>query len=74
MCHQGALSARALGRAREGNNIAMAESHDRALGSLELLQEHATRTFALTALGELLYRDQPHTLRGMASLAGGPEH
>jgi hypothetical protein len=46
----------------------------RALGSLGLLHEDTSRTFALTPMGELLCRDHPHTLRGMALLEEGPEH
>jgi O-methyltransferase domain/Dimerisation domain len=46
----------------------------RALGSLQLLHEDTTRTFSLTPLGELLCRDHPHSLRGMALLEEGPEH
>ena len=45
----------------------------RALGSLELLKEDNTRTFALTPLGELLCRDHPHSLRAMTLLEEGPE-
>jgi hypothetical protein len=46
----------------------------RALGSLGLLQEDTSRTFALTPMGALLRRDHPHTLRGMTLLEEGPEH
>jgi hypothetical protein len=46
----------------------------RALGSLELLHEDHTRTFALTPMGEWLRRDHPHSLRGMTLLEEGPEH
>jgi hypothetical protein len=46
----------------------------RALGSLELVKEDHARTFSLTAMGELLRRDHPHTLRGMTLLEEGPEH
>jgi O-methyltransferase domain/Dimerisation domain len=46
----------------------------RALGSLGLLHEDTSRTFALTPMGERLCRDHPHTLRGMALLEEGPEH
>ena len=46
----------------------------RALGSLGLLHEDHTRTFALTPMGELLCRDHPHTLRGITLLEEGPEH
>jgi len=46
----------------------------RALGSLELLHEDHHQTFSLTAMGELLRRDHPHTLHGMTLLEEGPEH
>jgi len=46
----------------------------RALGSLGLLHEDHSRTFALTPMGERLCRDHPHTLRGVALLEEGPEH
>jgi hypothetical protein len=46
----------------------------RALGSLGLLHEDHSRTFALTPMGEWLCKDHPHTLRGMALLEEGPEH
>ena len=46
----------------------------RALISLELLHEDQHRTFSLTPMGELLHRDHPHTLRGMALLEEGPAH
>jgi hypothetical protein len=46
----------------------------RALGSLELLHEDHTRTFSLAPMGEWLYRDHPHSLRGMTLLEEGPEH
>jgi O-methyltransferase domain/Dimerisation domain len=46
----------------------------RALGSLGLLHEDTTRTFALTPAGELLCRDHPLTLRGITLLIEGPEH
>jgi hypothetical protein len=46
----------------------------RALGSLELLHEDRTQTFALTSMGEWLCKDHPHTLRGMTLLEEGPEH
>ena len=40
----------------------------RALGSLGLVHEDTSRTFALTPMGELLRRDHPHTLRGITLL------
>lgn len=46
----------------------------RALGSLELVHEDHTKTFALTPMGEWLRRDYPNTLRGMTLLEEGPEH
>src|SRR5437870_4372761 len=46
----------------------------RALASLELLQEDAHRSFALTACGEYLRSDHPQTLHGVALLEEGPEH
>jgi hypothetical protein len=46
----------------------------RALGSLELLHEHNTKTFSLTSMGECLCKDHPHSLRGMTLLEEGPEH
>ncbi len=46
----------------------------RALGSLGLLREDLTRTFALTPMGAWLRRDHPHSLRGMTLLEEGPEH
>ena len=46
----------------------------RALGSLELLREDTTRTFALAPMGEWLRRDHPHSLHGMTLLEEGPEN
>jgi hypothetical protein len=46
----------------------------RALGSLGLLHEDHSRTFALTPMGERLCRDHPRSLRGIALLIEGPEH
>jgi hypothetical protein len=45
----------------------------RALGSLELLHEDDTTTFALTPMGERLCTDRPHTRRGVALWEEGPE-
>ncbi|HJY80819.1 MAG TPA: methyltransferase, partial [Candidatus Binatia bacterium] len=42
-------------------------------GSLDLLREDTTRTFALAPMGEWLCRDHPHSLRGMTLLEEGPE-
>jgi hypothetical protein len=44
----------------------------RALGSLELLHEDDTGTFSLTALGEMLTKNHPYTLRGMTLWEEGP--
>ena len=46
----------------------------RALGSLGLLHEDHSRTFALTPMGERLCRDHPLSLRGITLLIEGPEH
>jgi O-methyltransferase len=46
----------------------------RALGSLDFLQENASHHFTLTAVGKLLRRDHPATVRGMVLLAEGPTH
>jgi predicted transcriptional regulator len=46
----------------------------RALGSLDLLREHADRCFSVTEQGELLGKDHPRTLRGIALLEEGNEH
>lgn len=46
----------------------------RALGSLGLLSEDRTKTFSLTASGQLLREDHPHSLRAMTLLEEGPEH
>jgi hypothetical protein len=46
----------------------------RALGSLGLLHEDHSGTFALTRMGEQLCRDHPLTLRGITLLIEGPEH
>ncbi|HXV88136.1 MAG TPA: methyltransferase [Nitrososphaeraceae archaeon] len=46
----------------------------RALGSLGLLREDANRNFSITAQGELLRKDHPQTLRGIALLEEGEEH
>lgn len=46
----------------------------RALASLDLLQENAHRSFALSACGECLRADHPQSLRGVALLEEGPEH
>lgn len=43
----------------------------RALGSLGLLRENANRNFLITAQGELLGKDHPQTLRGIALLEEG---
>lgn len=40
----------------------------RALGSLGLLREDLNRNFSITAQGELLGKDHPQTLRGIALL------
>ncbi|MGC2441658.1 MAG: methyltransferase dimerization domain-containing protein, partial [Nitrososphaeraceae archaeon] len=46
----------------------------RALGSLGLLREDVNRNFSITAKGELLGKDHPQTLRGIALLEEGEEH
>jgi DNA-binding IclR family transcriptional regulator len=46
----------------------------RALGSLGLLREDVNRNFSITAQGELLGKDHPQTLRGIALLEEGEEH
>ena len=46
----------------------------RALASLGLLTEDASRRFSLTQAGELLRADHPETLRGVTLLEEGPEH
>ena len=46
----------------------------RALGTLELLNEGADRTFSLTEAGQFLRSDHPETLRGVILLEEGPEH
>ena len=46
----------------------------RALGSLGLLKEDVNRNFSITAQGELLRKDHPQTLRGIALLEEGEEH
>jgi hypothetical protein len=46
----------------------------RALGSLDLLREDADRSFSVTEQGELLGKDHPRTLRGIALLEEGNEH
>ncbi|WGR92455.1 hypothetical protein MTX20_31145 [Bradyrhizobium sp. ISRA435] len=46
----------------------------RALGSLGLLSEDRAKTFSLTASGQLLCEDHPHSLRAMTLLEEGPEH
>jgi hypothetical protein len=46
----------------------------RALGSLELLREGLDRNFTITEQGELLRKDHPRTLRGIALLEEGIEH
>ena len=43
----------------------------RALGSLGLLREDVNRNFSITAQGELLGKDHPQTLRGIALLEEG---
>lgn len=46
----------------------------RALGSLGLLEETDRRRFSLTARGELLQQDHPHSLADFALLEEGPTH
>ena len=46
----------------------------RALGSLGLLREGVNHNFSITAQGELLRKDHPQTLRGVALLEEGEEH
>jgi O-methyltransferase domain/Dimerisation domain len=46
----------------------------RALASLGLLAEDASRRFSLTEAGEFLRADHPETLRGVTLLEEGPEH
>ena len=46
----------------------------RALGCLELLEEHDNRIFSVSAAGQLLRSDHPQTLRGVTLLEEGPEH
>ena len=46
----------------------------RALGSLGLLREDVNRNFTITEQGELLRKDDPRTLRGIALLEEGNEH
>ena len=46
----------------------------RALGSLKLLEEDLDRNFTITEQGELLQKDHPRTLRGIALLEEGIEH
>ena len=46
----------------------------RALGSLGLVNEGASRRFSLTPAGELLRADHAQTLRGVTLLEEGPEH
>ena len=46
----------------------------RALGSLALVHEDPDQRFTLTPLGEILCRDHPQSLRGLALLEAGPEH
>lgn len=46
----------------------------RALGSLDLLDERADGSFAVTGKGELLTDNHPHSLRGVVLLEESPEH
>jgi O-methyltransferase/methyltransferase family protein len=46
----------------------------RALASIGLLKEQSERCFSITALGRLLRKDNPQTLRAVALLEEGPEH
>jgi len=46
----------------------------RALSSLGLLREGINHEFSITAQGELLRKDHPQTLRGIALLEEGHEH
>jgi predicted transcriptional regulator len=46
----------------------------RALSSLGLLREGVNQDFSITAQGELLRKDHPQTLRGIALLEEGHEH
>ena len=46
----------------------------RLLGSLGIFEETAPRTFALTPASDLLRRDTPGTLRGMAAFLPDPIH
>jgi hypothetical protein len=46
----------------------------RALSSIGLLREDRHRNFSITSMGELLCRNNPQTLRGVALLEEGPEH
>ncbi len=60
--------------AQLGLNPALSYRLLRALGSLELVQEDAKRSFSLTDGGDLLRKDHPQTLRGVALLEEGQEH
>lgn len=46
----------------------------RALGSIGLLKEYPDHLFSVSGMGEILSRDSPRTLRGVALLEEGPEH
>jgi hypothetical protein len=46
----------------------------RALSSIGLLREDRQLNFSVTSMGELLCRNNPQTLRGVALLEEGPEH
>ncbi len=46
----------------------------RALSSIGLLREDRQLNFSITSMGELLCRNNPQTLRGVALLEEGPEH
>lgn len=46
----------------------------RALSCIGLLNEDANRSFRMTAMGEPLRSDHPHSLRPMTLLEEGPEH
>ena len=46
----------------------------RALASIGLLRETASRAFTVTAAGALLRADHPHSMKAMTRLEEGPQH
>jgi hypothetical protein len=46
----------------------------RALASMGFLNEEEGQNFSITAMGELVRKDHPQTLRGVILLEEGPEH